>query len=238
MKGLIDALRALGATIPLHGRRGSPPDRDPRRRPPRAVPCRWTRGESSQMLSALLMVAPLAEATVTVTPAGGVRMPFVRMTTRQMAQFGGRRGRGGGVGRKRLSYNPARVPVARGLRRGARRHRGQLLCGVARRRRGGALLLDGVKPEGSSLQGDIRFLGRPLRMRRQRLGRPPADHGLPRGRGRGGPAVARATSPSSRTPSLTLGRAGARSSTPDAGSPASPTRASRRPTACPRWRGN
>jgi 3-phosphoshikimate 1-carboxyvinyltransferase len=33
--------------------------------------------ESSQMLSALLMVAPLAEGPVSVTPAGGVRMPFV-----------------------------------------------------------------------------------------------------------------------------------------------------------------
>jgi 3-phosphoshikimate 1-carboxyvinyltransferase len=87
MKGLIDALRLLGAKIEcrqeegflpivihaagLHGR-------------PVTVDAR----ESSQILSALLMVAPLADAPITATLAGGVRQPFVIMTARQMRQFG------------------------------------------------------------------------------------------------------------------------------------------------------
>jgi 3-phosphoshikimate 1-carboxyvinyltransferase len=87
MKGLIDALRALGADIrcigaegffPLeiraHGLHGGRVPIDAR--------------ESSQMLSALLMVAPLAGAPVEIVPAGGVRWPFVRMTMNLMRLFG------------------------------------------------------------------------------------------------------------------------------------------------------
>lgn len=87
MKPLIDALRALGADIrclgaegffPLEihagGLRGGTVDLDAR--------------ESSQLLSALLMVAPLAAAPVEIRLVGGVRWPFVRMTTRLMEQFG------------------------------------------------------------------------------------------------------------------------------------------------------
>jgi 3-phosphoshikimate 1-carboxyvinyltransferase len=87
MKGLIDALRTLGADIrcteeegffPLEiharGLRGGPVSIDAR--------------ESSQLLSALLMVAPAADAPVEVTIVGGVRWPFVQMTTRLMEQFG------------------------------------------------------------------------------------------------------------------------------------------------------
>ncbi len=44
--------------------------------------------ESSQMLSALLMVAPLASAPLHIRLVGDVRWPFVAMTLRQMAQFG------------------------------------------------------------------------------------------------------------------------------------------------------
>jgi 3-phosphoshikimate 1-carboxyvinyltransferase len=43
--------------------------------------------ESSQMLSALLMVAPLAAEPITVTTVGGVRWPFVRMTGLIMQAF-------------------------------------------------------------------------------------------------------------------------------------------------------
>ncbi len=87
MKGLIDALRALGADIRCLGVEGFFPVE---------IHARGLRGgevsidatESSQMLSALLMVAPLADAPITVTTVGGVRWPFVEMTTRFMAQFG------------------------------------------------------------------------------------------------------------------------------------------------------
>ena len=87
MKGLIDALRAMGADIRCTGSEGFLP-LEIRAAGLRGGPVAVNAAESSQILSALLMVAPLAERTVVATPAGGTRMPFVRMTTRQMAQFG------------------------------------------------------------------------------------------------------------------------------------------------------
>ena len=86
MKGLIDALRTLGADIrctgvegffPIeinaHGLRGGVVEIDAR--------------ESSQMLSALLMVAPLAAEPIEVSTIGGVRWPFVQMTALIMQAF-------------------------------------------------------------------------------------------------------------------------------------------------------
>ncbi len=87
MKGLIEALRALGADIRCTGEEGFFP---------LEIHARGLRGgavsidarESSQLLSALLMVAPLAAAPVQVKLVGGVRWPFVQMTTRLMEHFG------------------------------------------------------------------------------------------------------------------------------------------------------
>lgn len=87
MKGLIDALRSLGADIRCLGDEGCFPIE---------IHASSLRGglvsidarESSQMLSALLMVAPLARQPVKITIVGGVRWPFVRMTTRLMEHFG------------------------------------------------------------------------------------------------------------------------------------------------------
>lgn len=87
MKGLIDALRGLGAHIRCTGGEGFFP---------LEIVAGGLRGgrvtidarESSQMLSALLMVAPLAAGPVEIHLAGTVRWPFVEMTIRQMAQFG------------------------------------------------------------------------------------------------------------------------------------------------------
>lgn len=87
MKGLIVALRALGADIRCPGVEGFFPVE---------IHARGLRGgevaidatESSQLLSALLMVAPLAATPITITTLGGVRWPFVEMTTRFMEQFG------------------------------------------------------------------------------------------------------------------------------------------------------
>jgi 3-phosphoshikimate 1-carboxyvinyltransferase len=86
MKGLIDALRALGAEIRCLGAEGFFPVE---------IHASGLRGglveidssESSQMLSALLMVAPLADQAVEVHAIGGVRWPFVSMTARIMAAF-------------------------------------------------------------------------------------------------------------------------------------------------------
>jgi len=87
MKGLFDALASQGAEIvylgekgffPIelhaHGLRGGAVEIDAR--------------ESSQMLSALLMVAPLAGQSLEIKTVGGVRWPFVAMTINQMVQFG------------------------------------------------------------------------------------------------------------------------------------------------------
>ena len=87
MRGLIEVLRALGADIrclkeegffPLEihacGLRGGTVTLDA--------------SESSQMLSALLMVAPLARDDITINLSDSVRWPFVQMTARLMEEFG------------------------------------------------------------------------------------------------------------------------------------------------------
>ena len=87
MRALIEALRSLGADIrclgdegyfPLeihaHGLRGGAVSIDA--------------SESSQLLSALLMVAPLSAGPVAVALTAEVRRPFIAMTTRLMAEFG------------------------------------------------------------------------------------------------------------------------------------------------------
>jgi 3-phosphoshikimate 1-carboxyvinyltransferase len=87
MKGLVDALRALGADVRCLGEEGFFP---------LEIHARGLKGgsvnidatESSQLLSALLMVAPLAAAPVEIRILGGVRWPFVQMTTRMMEHFG------------------------------------------------------------------------------------------------------------------------------------------------------
>ena len=87
MKPLIDALRALGADIRCTGIEGFFP-LEIRARGLRGGPVSINASESSQLLSALLMVAPLAASPLAVTLVGGVRWPFVAMTINQMAQFG------------------------------------------------------------------------------------------------------------------------------------------------------
>lgn len=86
MKGLIDALRALGAEIRCTGVEGFFPI-EIHARGLRGGPVAIDATESSQMLSALLMVAPLCAQPVEVTAVGGVRWPFVQMTARIMQAF-------------------------------------------------------------------------------------------------------------------------------------------------------
>lgn len=87
MKGLIDALRQLGADIRCLGAEGFFPI-EIRARGLRGGVVEIDATESSQLLSALLMVAPLASEAVEVRLVGGVRWPFVQMTTRLMQDFG------------------------------------------------------------------------------------------------------------------------------------------------------
>lgn len=87
MKGLIDALRALGAEIRCTGVEGFFPI-EIHARGLRGGPVSIDATESSQMLSALLMVAPLCSEAMEVTAVGGVRQPFVLMTKFLMTEFG------------------------------------------------------------------------------------------------------------------------------------------------------
>jgi len=155
MKGLIDALRLLGADIRCLGIEGFFPI-EIRASGLRGGAVSMDARESSQMLSALLMVAPLADKPVTATPEGGVRMAFVRMTAFQMAQFG--------VGSSEVEDAEGRVAVKPGRYRSpgayavepdatAASYFAALPLAV-----GGSLELTGLKPAAASLQGDVRFL--------------------------------------------------------------------------------
>jgi 3-phosphoshikimate 1-carboxyvinyltransferase len=87
MQPLLDALRVLGADIRCTGEEGFFPFE---------IHARGLAGgaatidasESSQLLSALLLVAPLARKPVELTLTGAVRWPFVEMTARLMEHFG------------------------------------------------------------------------------------------------------------------------------------------------------
>lgn len=87
MLGLFDALASQGSVFRWLGEPGFLPVE---------LEAKGLRGgvvtidarESSQMLSALLMVAPLADAPLEIRVTGGVRRSFVEMTLRQAAGFG------------------------------------------------------------------------------------------------------------------------------------------------------
>jgi 3-phosphoshikimate 1-carboxyvinyltransferase len=155
MKGLIDALRMLGADIRCLGAEGFLP-LEIHASGLRGGPVEIDSHESSQMLSALMMVAPLARTPIVALPLGGVRMPFVHMTVRQMAQFGL-----GGADREEadgsISVGPGgyHSPGAYAVEPDATAASYFAALPLVA---GGSLHLDGLRPLGDSLQGDIRFL--------------------------------------------------------------------------------
>ncbi len=112
MKGLIDTLRDQGAKITCTGEEGFFPI---------TIEAHGLKGgelaidasESSQMLSALLMVAPLATAHIDVSLIGPVRWPFIQMTTRLMEAFGQPRLAIIGHDRFRIAYG-TRYALAKG----------------------------------------------------------------------------------------------------------------------------
>lgn len=118
MKGLVEALTSLGARVdsenghfPLHIRAGGL----------RGGEVRVNAAESSQMLSALLLVAPYSREECTFI-APGVRAPFVLMTLQMMEQFGQKRlaGLNDGIfdsdesGQRRLRPGTDRIRVPSG----------------------------------------------------------------------------------------------------------------------------
>jgi 3-phosphoshikimate 1-carboxyvinyltransferase len=155
MKGLIDALRSLGAEIRCLGEEGFFPIE---------IVARGLRGgavqidarESSQLLSALLMAAPLAREEVEIEILGGVRWPFVRMTTRLMEHFGQ-------PAAVRVSDTQIRVPrgVPYSLSTGSYRVEPDATAAsyflALPLAVGGTLALPGLRAHGTGLQGDTQF---------------------------------------------------------------------------------
>ena len=154
MRGLIAALRELGADIHCPRVEGFFPI-EIRARGLRGGQVGINASESSQMLSALLMVAPYAKGQVSIGVEGGVRQPFVQMTMRQMAQFG-----------LAATSNPSgesfQVPSGRYTSPGAYQVEADATAAsyfaalpIAT---GGTLELTGLKDASESLQGDVTFL--------------------------------------------------------------------------------
>jgi 3-phosphoshikimate 1-carboxyvinyltransferase len=153
MRGLIDALRAIGADVrctdedgffplEIHGRglKGGPVSIDA--------------SASSQLLSALLMVAPLAQSPINVTLASGVRWTFVEMTFRLMKEFGV--SLNNSENKTHFSVSPGRYrsPGTYAIEPDATAASYfQTLPFVT----GGELHLPGLRPPGSGLQGDAEF---------------------------------------------------------------------------------
>jgi 3-phosphoshikimate 1-carboxyvinyltransferase len=158
MKGLFDALVSQGAEIKYLGEPGFfPVEIHARGLRGGAVPIDAT--ESSQMLSAMLMVAPLAAKPLEIKPVGGVRLPFVEMTGKLMTSFSG-------IGAERRNDGTYTTPV---LALGARYRNPRTyaiepdatassyfaaLPLVA----GGQIQLANLRGVGAGLQGDTQFL--------------------------------------------------------------------------------
>ena len=153
MKGLIDALRALGADIRCIGKEGFLP---------LEINARGLRGgavgidarESSQLLSALLMVAPLAKAPVDVTLVGDVRQTFVEMTFRLMSEFGVHVLRPGNRARFHVDSAPYVSPARYAIEPDATAAGYFLALSLVT---GGEVALPGLRPLGEGLQGDAAF---------------------------------------------------------------------------------
>lgn len=158
MRGLIEALRALGADVRCTGAEGFFP---------LEIHAHGLRGgaasidasESSQLLSALLMVAPLAREPLDLTLAAGVRWPFVDMTAQLMRQFGGPAVERRSEDRLQVAA-PARYEAPNGGRYAIEPDATAASYFLALPLvAGGALELTGFQGPGAGLQGDTRFVG-------------------------------------------------------------------------------
>lgn len=168
MRGLIEALRSLGADIRCLGEEGFLPVE---------VHARGLRGgavsldasESSQLLSALLMVAPLADAPVSITLTGTVRQSYVTMSRRMMAAFGQPVATGFSVGNFTLAPAPYRSPGTYAIEPDAS---AASYCLALPLVTGGTLDLPGLPAPGQGLQGDTAFATVLARVRRRSPGAP------------------------------------------------------------------
>ncbi|HVU24659.1 MAG TPA: 3-phosphoshikimate 1-carboxyvinyltransferase [Opitutus sp.] len=155
MRGLIDALRALGAEIRCTGEEGFFP---------LEIHARGLRGgdtvldasESSQLLSALLMVAPRSRDGIRVALTTDVRRAFVEMTLRLMAEFG--LPVSPPDASATFTLPPARysAPATYAVEPDATAASYFLALPLVT---GGAIVLPGLRPAAASLQGDAAFAG-------------------------------------------------------------------------------
>ncbi|MDB6127910.1 MAG: 3-phosphoshikimate 1-carboxyvinyltransferase [Verrucomicrobia bacterium] len=166
MQGLITALRELGADIRCTGEEGFFP---------LEINARGLRGgrvaldasESSQLLSALLMVAPLAQSPVEVTLTATVRRTFVDMTLRLMAEFGVAAEATANSATFRIAPATYSAPDHYSIEPDATAASYfQALPLVA----GGSLTLPGLRPPGAGLQGDSAFVEVLERVRARKAG--------------------------------------------------------------------
>jgi 3-phosphoshikimate 1-carboxyvinyltransferase len=152
MAGLLDALRELGAEVRCTGEEGFFP-LEIRARGLRGGAIELDASASSQLLSALLMVAPLAAGPTTIQLVGTVRWTFVEMTRRLMAEFGGQVGPAvdGRFDIEPRAYAPpAEHPVEPDATAASYWQALMLLVG-------GSLRLPHLRPPGQGLQGDAAF---------------------------------------------------------------------------------
>lgn len=187
MKPLIEALRSLGAEITCLGEEGFFPI-EIRASGLRGGTVEIDAHESSQLLSALLMVAPLAAQAVEIKLLGKVRWPFVQMTTRLMEQFGQPEFPVSAIG-------SIRVPHGRRYHLRSDRYAVEPDATAASYFltlplvTGGALTLPGLGGPGTGLQGDIEYasvleqIG--LKLRTRKLGAA-VEAGFPAGQARHG----------------------------------------------------
>ena len=156
MRGLIEALRSIGADIRCRGKEGFLP-LEIQARGLRGGPVAIDARESSQMLSALLMIAPLSPAPLEVTLVGDVRWPFVQMTARLMEHFGQppleRRGENTFLVANTTPYRLEATAYA--IEPDATAASYFLTLPLVA---GGHIRLPGLRPPGQGLQGDAQFI--------------------------------------------------------------------------------
>jgi 3-phosphoshikimate 1-carboxyvinyltransferase len=156
MQGLLAALRTLGVEIRCLREDGHLPV-EIRAHGLAGGAVTLDASESSQMLSGLLMVAPLARRPIEIGLASGLRWPFVQMTAQLMEDFGQPPVERAGPHRLRAAaFIPYRRPTGSYEIEPDATAAGYFLALplVA----GGRLALPGLRRPGSGLQGDTRFL--------------------------------------------------------------------------------
>ncbi len=168
MQPLLEALRALGADIRCTGAEGYFPF-EIRARGLRGGTVTLDASESSQLLSALLMAAPLAQLPVEVKLVGHVRWPFVEMTARLMEHFGQPPLARGNADAFRVP-NTTRYALRAGIYAIEPDATAASYFLALPHIVGGTLDLPGLRPLGEGLQGDSAFAGVLARLRARKRG--------------------------------------------------------------------